>query len=74
MPKHARKNLIRAQFDFTVGLVARVDTIVTMIEAASRAEVFRRAFTVFEMLVKAAASGKKIIIDDGERRTELFIS
>jgi hypothetical protein len=52
----------RVQFDFAPGALARVDRLVQITEAPTRADVVRNALRVYEWLVDKALEGKSIII------------
>jgi hypothetical protein len=52
----------RVQFDFAPGALARVDKLVEITEAPTRADVVRNALRVYEWLVDKALQGKSIII------------
>ncbi len=58
----------RLQFDFTPEQVDRIERIGERLEAASRAEVVRRALRVLERLTDETEAGRRIVLrgDDGD--------
>jgi len=52
----------RVQFDFAPGALARVDRLVHITEAPTRADVVRNALRVYEWLVEKALEGKSIVV------------
>lgn len=59
---------VRVQFDFSKESLDKLDELVSTLSAATRAEVIRRALTLFTEVVDADRRGAKIYIrePDGE--------
>jgi Arc/MetJ-type ribon-helix-helix transcriptional regulator len=52
----------RLQFDFSVEAVERLDNLVSVTDAASRAEVVRRAITLLGHVLTAQNNGSTVIV------------
>lgn len=67
---------MRVQFDFSRESLAKLDELVSAVNATTRAELIRRALVLFSTIIDAEAQGGKIYIrePDGElvRITHLF--
>jgi metal-responsive CopG/Arc/MetJ family transcriptional regulator len=61
----------RVQLDLAPALVERIDQLVNETGSSTRAEVFRRALSIFALLVDEAKRGSKteIITASGEHKT-----
>jgi Arc/MetJ-type ribon-helix-helix transcriptional regulator len=67
---------IRLNLELTAAVNARLERLVVDTEAASRAEVIRRALAVYESLVDARRAGKELILrsPDGTEQIVLLIA
>jgi len=62
----------RVAFDMSPALVKEVDRIRELTSLCSRAEVFRRAFTLLRIHVDAATKGREILVMDPDRPNEKY--
>lgn len=71
----SKSKLQRLQFDFQRDAVFRIDAMVADTGATSRAEVVRRALTLYEHFIHAVKQDGEIIIRaaDGSERRLLFL-
>jgi metal-responsive CopG/Arc/MetJ family transcriptional regulator len=55
------QNKARVQFDFSKESLAKLDEIKSTVNAATRAEVIRRALTLYTEILEAETRGAKIL-------------
>jgi len=62
--KLVEKDRVRVQFDFSKQSLERLDEIVKEVNAATRAEVIRRALTLYTEVLSADQRGAKICFQE----------
>ena len=58
--EHTKTSLKRVQFDFSEQSLQKLDEIVKQVNAATRAEVIRRALTLYTEILEAKQRGAEI--------------
>jgi metal-responsive CopG/Arc/MetJ family transcriptional regulator len=56
----------RVQFDFSRESLAKLDEIVSLVSASTRAEVIRRALTLYTEVLEAEKRGAKILFRESD--------
>ena len=62
--KIAEASKARVQFDFSKESLAKLDEITSTIHAATRAEVIRRALTLFTEVLNAEQRGARLMFEE----------
>jgi hypothetical protein len=63
---------IRVAFDLSPEVSSEIDRIMKLTDISSRAEVFRRAFTLLRIHIDAATKGREILMVDPNRPDEKY--
>lgn len=61
---HARSEKTRVQFDFNQESLDRLDDLVKTLDVSTRAEVIRRALSLFTTLLPELKSGSELVLRD----------
>jgi len=65
---------VRVQFDLAKGMADHVDQLAEETALFSRAEVIRRALSIYGLLVKCVREGRTIeVVDKDGKRAELLV-
>lgn len=64
----AKNERVRIQFDLTPAMRELLDKLVDESGASTRAEVMRRALSIYSILIDETSSGKRVVLvaDDGK--------
>lgn len=65
----------RVQFDVVTEFVQKLDNLVELSEASSRAELFRKSINLFEIALHTIRNGGKIIFEDsnGDKKEVILL-
>jgi metal-responsive CopG/Arc/MetJ family transcriptional regulator len=61
-----KKEKVRVQFDFQLDALEHLDELVAATGAASRAEVVRRALSLYDAVLVAQQEGKEVVLKKGK--------
>jgi hypothetical protein len=64
--KKEKKPQARVQFDFSTDSLKKLDQLVTVVHATTRAEVIRRALTLYTEMLEAENRGAKILLREAD--------
>jgi metal-responsive CopG/Arc/MetJ family transcriptional regulator len=63
----------RLQFDVSLDTLATIDALRSEAGVATRAELIRRALRLYSWVLSQVSQGRKIMIQDGDDKTEIAI-
>jgi hypothetical protein len=73
-PRRTMMDKKRLQFDFSERALEQLDKLVELTDAASRAEVVRRALQVYNRLVQAEANGAEVLLQGKDGQVQKLIA